>query len=117
MNEQQVRDLIRQELAGFILSDRYIFEKLLQFADGRNIQTGRGTGTKIGTVTDQKIGFHGAIPVIQRANANQVAVATTFSVNTAPWGYSTAAQADAIVNLVNEIRTTLVEKGLIKGTL
>lgn len=77
---------------------------------------GTTIGTKIGTGTSQKIAFHGSTPVIQRAGAAQAAVATTAATNTTPFGYTTQAQADAIVTLVNEIRAALVQKGIIKGS-
>ena len=67
LNEQQVRDIIQEELANFVAVDRYIFQKDLQLFNGRNIQTGRGTGTKIATATDQKLGFWGTTPVDQPA--------------------------------------------------
>ena len=80
-----------------------------------NITFNATTGTKIGTATTEKFAFHNSTPVIQKASAAQAAVATTAAVNTTPYGYTTAAQADAIVTLVNELRAALVEKGLIKG--
>ncbi len=83
--------------------------------DATNVALGTGTGTKIGTATGQKLAFHNSTPVIQRAGASQAAVAGTGSTQTVPFGYTTAAQADAIVTLVNELRAALVEKGLIKG--
>ena len=84
-------------------------------ADAINVVLGSTTGTKIGTAISQKFAFHDAAPVIQRAGAAQAAVAATGATNVGPYGYSTLAQADAIVTLVNEIRATLVEKGLMKG--
>jgi alpha-D-ribose 1-methylphosphonate 5-triphosphate synthase subunit PhnH len=80
-----------------------------------NIVVGTTTGCKIGTATGQKLAFHNSTPVIQRAGAAQVAVATTAATQTTPWGFTTQAQPDAIVTLLNEIRAALVEKGLIKG--
>jgi len=65
MNEEQIRQIIREELSNLIASDRYTFQKHLQLFDGRNIQTGRTTGTKIGTANDQKIAFWGGTPVNQ----------------------------------------------------
>jgi len=53
--------------------------------------------------TVQKLGFFGAIPTVQRANAAQAALAED----------ATLAQA---VALVNELRDALVEKGLVKGS-
>ena len=87
----------------------------IELADAKNIKFQTTTGTKIGTATGQKLAFHNSTPVIQRAGAAQAATATTASTNVAPYGYTTSAQADAIVTLVNEIRATLVEKGLMKG--
>ena len=84
------------------------------FVDAYNVVFGTSTGTKIGTGTTQKLAFHNSTPVIQRSGAAQAAVATTGS-TTLAFGYTTAAQADAIVTLLNEIRATLVEKGLMTG--
>jgi uncharacterized protein YkwD len=72
------------------------------------------TGYKIGTAADQKVGFHGATPAVQRAGAAQAAVATTAPTNASPYGF-TQAQAAALIALVNEMRAVLVEKGLMKG--
>lgn len=84
--------------------------------DGKNIAFDMTTGSQIGTAVGQKFAFHGSAPVAQRSGATQAAVATTGATNTAPYGYTTAAQADAIVTLLNEIRAALVEKGIIKGS-
>lgn len=71
---------------------------------------------KIGRDTVEKIGFHGVTPVAQRSGAAQAAVVTTAATQTSPYGFSTSAQADAIVTLVNELRAAMVAKGLIKGS-
>ena len=63
MTEERAREIIREELAFLVRSDRVIFQKHAQFFDGRNIQLGRTNGTQIGTATDQKLGFFGATPV------------------------------------------------------
>ena len=57
----------------------------------------------------------GTIPVGMRAGAAQAAVTTTAATSTTPYGFAAAAQADAIVTLVNEIRATLVAAGIMKG--
>ena len=70
MTNEQVRKIIREELSSLIKTDRYTFQKHLQLFDGRNIQTGRTNGTKIGTeggATGQKIGFFNKTPVTQGA--------------------------------------------------
>ena len=55
------------EYAKFNFSDRFMFYKLTQIMDGRNIQLGTTTGTQIGTATDQKVAFHGITPVAQQS--------------------------------------------------
>lgn len=84
-------------------------------AAGANIATNATTGTILATAVGQKLGFHGSTAVVQRAGAAQVAVATTAATNVGPYGFTTQAQADAIVTLVNELRAMAVEKGLMKG--
>ena len=84
-------------------------------ADGAQIAFGTSGGTKLGGAVGQKVAFHGANPVGQRAGSAQAAVATTAPTNITPYGY-TSAQATAIVTLLNEIRAALVEKGIIKGS-
>ena len=71
VSEQKVREIIRQELGNFLLTDKYVFDKLIQFADGRNIQLGKTTGTKFGTATNQKQSFYGVTPIIQPAKINE----------------------------------------------
>lgn len=81
----------------------------------RHFKFGTSNGFRFGSAVGEKIAFHGATPVIQRAGAAQAAVVTTAATQTSPWGFATQAQADAIVTLVNELRAASVEKGLIKG--
>lgn len=113
--KKEVKNL-KDILDFLVFSDRYIFQKHIQMFDAKDMTFGTNKGTRIGTTSSQKFAFHAATPVTQRAGASQVAVATTASTNTTPFGYTTSAQADAIVTLVNEIRATLVEKGLMKGS-
>jgi hypothetical protein len=86
-------------------------------ADPGNLVLGTTTGTKVGTAVGQKLGFHNATPTVQRAGADQVAVVTTATTQTTPFGFATGAQGDALVALVNEMRAVLVEKGLMKGAV
>lgn len=88
----------------------------LALAESQNITAGTVTGTKIGGAAAQKLGFWGAIPVVQPSGASQAAVAVTASTNVTPFGFTTAAQADAIITLLNEIRSVLVAEGLMKGS-
>lgn len=83
------------------------------------VSTGTGTGFVLGATAD-KLAFHGAASVIQRAGAAQVVVPTTaITISNPP----TQAEVQAVVarqvlitTLLNEIRISLVEKGLIKGS-
>lgn len=86
----------------------------LTINDTFNVVLATGTGTKIGTATTQKLGFFDATPIVQPAGAAQAAVATTGATDVTPFGY-TEAQANAIVALVNEMRSVLVNLGLMKG--
>tara|TARA_Y100000310_G_scaffold345755_1_gene469318 strand:- start:6761 stop:7018 length:258 start_codon:yes stop_codon:yes gene_type:complete len=73
-------------------------------------------GTSFGVATSEKISFYGVTAVTQQSSGDQAAVATTAAVSTAGnFGYGSA-QANAIVTLVNKIRTDLVTLGLIKGS-
>lgn len=60
---------LRSKLA-FIKSDRFVFSRLLQLMDGRNLQTGRSTGSKIGLSANEKVSVYGVSPVIQGATIN-----------------------------------------------
>lgn len=71
LTEQRIREIIREELAGLLKSDRYTFEKLVQFLDGRNVQFGTTTGTKIGTATGQKLSLWNVTPVIQPSSTGE----------------------------------------------
>lgn len=50
---------------------------------------------------------------LPEATASGGAVATTASTQTTPYGYTTQAQADGIVTLLNTIRTALVDVGIL----
>lgn len=58
----------------------------------------------------------GVAPVGVIASSAQAAVTTTAATSTTPYGFSTAAQADAVVTLVNALRTALISAGVIKGS-
>ena len=63
MTEEKVREIIKEEMNSTFA---FIFSKNITMSDGRNIQVGLTTGTKIGTATTQKIGFFNAPPVVQQ---------------------------------------------------
>ena len=89
-----------------------------------DIVSGTGAGTKIGTSASQKLGFFDKTPVVQPAAANQAAL-TNSTGGTADGTLAAVSGTgdDANINnnftelhtLLNEIRTALVNLGLIKG--
>jgi hypothetical protein len=81
----------------------------------KHLSDGNPDGTVLGQSVTDKISLYNVTPIVQRSGAAQAAVATTGATNTTPYGFTTAAQADAIVTLVNELRAALVALGAIKG--
>ena len=65
MNEQQVRNIIREELASFMKQSKYVFDRPIQILDGNDIVLPQTIGTRIGTSASQKIGFFGVTPAVQ----------------------------------------------------
>jgi len=103
MTEDQIRQIIREELSSLIKSDRFTFEKTLQLLDGRNIQTGRGTGTRIGTAPDQKIALYGETPIVQQG---------AISAPTAPGATYAQSEAASTKTAIDAIRTALTNFGI-----
>ena len=62
----------------------------------------------------QKLSFHGATPMPQRANANQKKLVCNLTAQSST--QELVAEIQSLVNLTNELRDALVEKGLIKGS-
>jgi hypothetical protein len=73
----------------------------------------------VGAATSAKISFHGATPSTQRAGAAQAAVTyAPQTISDPPTQAEVQALNDglvAVITLLNELRATAVEKGLIKG--
>lgn len=82
-------------------------------------------GVQVGD-TGEKIGFLGATPVVQVASANQTALtdSTSGAVTDATLAAISGSGADADINanfaktaeLVNALRSALVDLGLVKGS-
>ena len=66
--EELMRRIFREEIAKFMLSDRFFFNRDLKLQDGTNIIFASGVGTKIGTATTQKLAFFGTTPAAQQAS-------------------------------------------------
>ena len=76
------------------------------------VDDGNDDGTNFGRSGD-KLGFYGlTTPIVKPALT--AAVTTVAATSTTPFGFTTAAQADAIVELVNLIRTRLIALGLME---
>lgn len=81
-----------------------------------NTQTvGYGDDVVIGQSVTDKLGFYGNTTVVQSSGADQAAAPAGGTGATAG-AYDTANNRDAMIALVNEIRTTLVNLGLMKGS-
>ena len=98
----------------------------------------KAAGGTLGAATSSPISFYGTTPTTQPTSANQAAVATTAitavattaATSSSPFGFTTSAQANAILSainslitseaadrvLLNQIRSDLVTLGLIKGS-
>ena len=83
---------------------------------GKHVSDLNPDGTSLGQTTADKVSLYGVTPIVQRSGAAQAAVTTTAATSTTPYGYSTAAQADALVTLANELRAGLIALGAIKGS-
>jgi UDP-N-acetyl-D-mannosaminuronic acid transferase (WecB/TagA/CpsF family) len=75
------------------------------------IDYGSDDGAQLGGAATDKIGFYGATPVVRPTKATAVTT-TGASSTTNAYGYTTAAQADAIVTAVNAIIVNLTTLGL-----
>ncbi len=77
LDENRIRQIVKEEIQAHFGIDRYIFHKLIQIMDGRNIMVGTTTGSKYGTETTQKIGFLGKTPVSRQATISDPSGGTT----------------------------------------
>lgn len=108
MNEQQIRQIIREELLNIIPQFQieeimkiikvsgFSFDRDIQILNGKDITVGRGTGTKIGTGTDQKLGFYGKLPIIQ-----------TSAIAAPTGGVTQDAEARNAINFIRQALTAL----------
>lgn len=103
MTPEQRISLLEQRLNKIEKSDRYLFERLIQMFDGRNIQLGKTTGTMIGTETTQKLGFFAKTPIVQPG---------AISAPSSPGASYSQGVAQSFETAINSIRTTLQNLGL-----
>jgi len=76
------------------------------------VGNGNPTGTVIGQTSSEKIAFYGAAPVARGAAVTTVTTTGATSTTNA-YGFTTAAQADAIVTAVNALISRVQTLGLI----
>lgn len=73
-------------------------------------------GFLVGQSASDLVGFYGTTPVVQPSGSAQAAAGTTASTSSSPFGFATSTQADALINLVNAMRSALVSVGIMKGS-
>jgi len=85
------------------------------YTNSSSVFVGGGSPVLVGTTSATTVGFFGTSPAAQPAMSANAAVATTAAINSSIssscFGY-TSAQATAIINLVNGIRSAGVTLGL-----
>lgn len=81
------------------------------------VDEGMPDGSILGQNASALVAFWGATPVSQRGGTVQNSVATTAAVSFAgtPFGFGTTTQFNSLITLVNEMRTVLVNAGIMKG--
>ena len=121
MTPEQVRQIIRQELALFMRSDRFTFQKDIEMQDGRNIQLATGTGTKLGTGTGEKLGFFNATPVVRQTALTPQESTITFvepltpdyAINevtsTSPFGFANANEGNTFIGVVENLQVRMTQ--------
>lgn len=103
--------LLQKSIERLEKSDRYTFEKQIQLLDGRNIQAGRGTGTKIGTATDQKIALYGETPIVQQGAIGSPSVSGVAGGDTVD-ASAIGTNFTNIKTAIDSIRTALTNIGI-----
>lgn len=84
-------------------------------ADYNYLSDGRPDGVMIGNSATDLVGFFGTTPADQRASAAQAALTLT-TATSGGYGFSTATAFSSFTSQLEEIRATLVELGLMKGS-
>lgn len=92
-------------------------------ATTRQLSDGNSQGTVLGISATDLISFYGATPTTQQTSSWQSTVlntATAAAISTTAgitvWGYSSAAQANAVVSGLAAVQQTLTALGLWKGS-
>ena len=99
-------------VTGAASSGAQTFTADVTLADTVDIIVNATTGSVIATAVTQKLAFWGATPVVQPADAAQVAPAAYV---TGAFGLDSDVKMQALFDLVVEMRTALVATGIMKG--
>lgn len=75
--------------------------------------TGNDDGVSLGRSSSDKIAFFGGTPTSRISGGTAAATTAAVSISATQWGFSTSTQANAIVTLVNNLRSQLVTMGLL----
>lgn len=89
----------------------FLFKWRLQMAV-RQLSDGAADGNSLGQSATDKVSFYGATPVVRGATAAAVSTSASILVSSG-YGFSSQAQADSIVTLVNALRLAMLNAGLI----
>lgn len=82
--------------------------------DLQNLGANSSGGQTLGSGITELISFYGTTAVAQRAGITQATV--TLTLTTGGVGFVTTAQAQAVVDQINEIRAMLTANGMWKGS-
>ncbi len=78
----------------------------------KQLSDGSPAGTIVGQSSTDLVGFYGTAGVVRGTSAAAVSTSVSILISSG-YGFSTQAQADAIVTLVNALRLALVTNGMI----
>jgi hypothetical protein len=94
-------------------------------AEYQQLSGGRPDGVLLGKDAADPVALHGATPTTQDATQDAVlsTVVSTAATSDSPFGFATAAQADAITDIIEDLRTTvdahttaLINKGILASS-
>lgn len=84
-------------------------------ADYNYLSDGRPDGAVLGNDASDKVGFYGTAPATQPTNSAQAALTLT-TATSGGFGFSTSAAFNAFTAQLENIRSSLVTLGLLKGS-
>lgn len=68
LGKEEVRQIIKEELAFMIKNKKLVFPYPIQILDGNDIVLGQTNGTRFGTAASQLLAFFGVSPRVQYAH-------------------------------------------------